>query len=222
MRSNASAAFSSGYVSIIGFTPVSALNFSVSSESIPVPDAQPAISRFPMIKGSAFTISGTRSAMPQAVVGGYTGAHQRSRIHIGQVAGNQRQRIRRSHHVIGVSPVEGDAGNLLILAENEVAPAARRAVVAVPAMPAQAHALANFEKRHIRSHGVHHARNLVPRDARIGNAGKEPELRDRIAVANSTSLDADTHMSRPRPGKLSLYNLKRTTRGGYLHCATRN
>ena len=41
IRSNASSTLESGYLSIIGRTPVTALNRNVSSESLAVPDGQP-------------------------------------------------------------------------------------------------------------------------------------------------------------------------------------
>src|ERR1700676_578622 len=47
--SKASAAFSNGYCSIIARIPVSAQNFSVSSESMAVPDGQPLIERLRLI-----------------------------------------------------------------------------------------------------------------------------------------------------------------------------
>ncbi len=67
MRAKASSAFSSGYVSIIGLTPVSELNLSVSSESMPVPEGQPATVRRPISSGNAFTDRGPSSVAPTTI-----------------------------------------------------------------------------------------------------------------------------------------------------------
>ena len=62
MRSNASPARSSGSVSIIGRTPVSALKRRVSSESIAVPEAWPSITLSPPISIAAGTGRGSIDA----------------------------------------------------------------------------------------------------------------------------------------------------------------
>ena len=136
--------------------------------------------------------------MPQAVVGGHAGAHQRSGVDILQIVGNQRQGVCRSNHVVGITAVETDAGDLLILAKHKVAPPAWSAVVAVSAMPAQPHALPGLKQRHIRTDGIHHAGNLMPRHTRIRDSRKQSELRNRIAVANAASLHAYAYVTRSR------------------------
>ena len=124
--------------------------------------------------------------------------------------------------VVGIAAVKAYAGNLLVLAEDEVAAAAGRAVVAVAAMPAQAHALAGLEERHIWRHRIHNAGHLVARYARIGNARKNAELGDGIAMANAAGLYADAHMSGPRFGKFLLHHFKGSAGGGDLHCTSKN
>ena len=165
-------------------------------------------------------ISRPRSAMAQAVVGGHAGAHQRCGVHVRQIVRNQRQCIGRRNHVVGIAAIETDPGDLRVFAENKVALAAGNAVVAVPAMPAQAHPLSCLEEWNVSPHSIHHASNLMPRYAGIGDAGKEAELGNRIAVANAAGLHADAHMARPRLGKLPLHHFKGAARCGNLHCAS--
>ena len=167
-------------------------------------------------------IAGLGPAVPKAVEGRHTRAHQWRGVHVRQIFGNQRQGIRRSNHIVRIAAVESDAGNLPILAEDEVAAPAGRAVVAVPAVPSQAHALARLEQGHIRAHRIHHPGNLVPRHARIRNPGKQSKLGNRIAVANAASLHAYAHMARPRLRKLLLHQFKSPARGGNLHCTSSN
>jgi hypothetical protein len=75
----------------------------------------------------------------------------------------------------------------------------------VPAVPSEANTLACLEQGHIRADGIHNARNLVPWNARIGDAGQEAELGDRIAMADAASLHADAHMPRSWLGKFFLH-----------------
>ncbi len=79
--------------------------------------------------------------------------------------------VGRGDDVVGITAVEGDAGDLPILTENEIAAAAGGAVVAMAAVPAQTHALADFVEGHIGSDRIHDAGNLVAGNARIGDAG---------------------------------------------------
>src|SRR4051812_6558348 len=60
--SYASATRVSGYFSIIGWTPVSALNSNVSCESRAVPEYEPSMDRLPAIMGNIGTGKGSRGA----------------------------------------------------------------------------------------------------------------------------------------------------------------
>src|SRR5258708_35531309 len=62
IRLYASATLESGYFSIIGRTPVIALNRNVSSESLAVPEGQPSIDRLQAIKSRALIVKGSIAA----------------------------------------------------------------------------------------------------------------------------------------------------------------
>jgi hypothetical protein len=92
----------------------------------------------------------------------------------------------------------------------------------VAAVPAQAHALAGLEERHIGGNRIYHPGNLMAGNARIGNAGKSAELCNGIAVANSAGLDADAHLPRTWLRKLFLYHLKGSAHGWNLYGTSKN
>ncbi len=113
------------------------------------------------------SVAGPRTAVAQRVEGGDAGAEQRGGIHVAQIVWDEREGIGRGYNVIRIAAVEADAGDLLVFAEDEIAAAAGRAIVAVAAVPTQSHALPYFEERHIRAHFVDHARHLMARNARV-------------------------------------------------------
>ena len=108
------------------------------------------------------TRSPAGSAVTKAVVGGDAGAHERGGVYVGEIVGNEGEGIGGGDHVVGIAAVKADAGDLLILAEDEVATATWRAVVAMAAVPAEAHALADFEERHIGTDGINDSSDSWP------------------------------------------------------------
>jgi hypothetical protein len=64
---------------------------------------------------------------------------------------------------------------------------------AIAAMPANANALADIPLGDALPQRINGSDNLVTRHTRILNAGQEPVLDDRIAVADSAGLDFDSH-----------------------------
>jgi hypothetical protein len=84
-------------------------------------------------------------------------------------------------------------------------------------MPANADALAGLPSGDAGAHGVDHAHNLMSWNSRILHAGPVTFLGKRIAVADSTSLDLDSH--RPGAGfrNVALDDLKRPVRAGNLN-----
>jgi hypothetical protein len=105
----------------------------------------------------------------------------------------------------------------LVFAEDEVASAARWAVVAMASVPAQADTLARLEERHVGSDGVNDAGNLMARRAGELDAGPLAFFRKRVAVANAAGHHADADMTGAGLGKFFCYELERTAGGGYLH-----
>jgi hypothetical protein len=86
-----------------------------------------------------------RTGMAQSVVGGDTGAAHRRGLAERQFVGNPRKRGRRRNHRLRVSAWVGNAGDLTVLAMDQVALTALDTAVATAAEPAHAHAIAHGE-----------------------------------------------------------------------------
>ena len=122
-------------------------------------------------------VAGARSAVAQGVEGGDAGAEQRGGVGVGEVVGDEGEGVGGGDDVVGIAAVVVDAGDELVFAEDEVAAAAGRAVVAVAAVPAEADALAGLEERHVGADGVDDAGDFVAGDARdIGCRATWPTL----------------------------------------------
>lgn len=89
------------------------------------------------------------------------------------------------------------------------------------AVPAQAHPLPWLEERHIGGHRVHDSGNLMAGNPRIDDAGKNAELGDCIAVADTACLHANAHLAGTRLRKLFLNHLKGSARCGNLYCTAK-
>src|SRR5262249_4910039 len=136
---------------------------------------------------------GDRVARPcvriaQRVERGDAGAHQRTGVDRADVVRNRRQSFERDDDVVRVAAVHRDAGDQLVHAGDERAAAARFAVAAIAAEPADADALTGLPARHVRTDGIDHARDLVAGNARIAHAGPVAVLRQRVAMAQAARL----------------------------------
>jgi len=107
-----------------------------------------------------------------------------------------RQRFHRRDHVFLIAAVVADAANQRVRAVHEVPATAGKTSAVLPAVPADSNALAFPPFLHARAEFVDHAGHFVSWDARIGNAGEKAFLRNHVAVTDSTSLDADSYVSR--------------------------
>ena len=163
-------------------------------------------------------VAGAGSAVAQGVEGGDAGAEQRGGVGVGEFVGHEGEGVGGGDDVVGIAAVVVDAGDELVFAEDEVAAAAGRAVVAVAAVPAEADALAELEERDVGADGVDDAGDLVAGDARdIGVPGHMAFLGERVAVADAAGLHANADMAGAGIGELLLDELKRSAGGGYLH-----
>ncbi len=164
-------------------------------------------------------IAGPRRAVAQGVVGGDAGAHQRCGVHRRKVVRHQRQGDGRSDHVVGITAVEGDAGDLeRHLAGEEIAAATGIAIAAMAAMPADAHALARFPLGNARAHGIHRADHFMAGHARILQTGPVTFLDQRIAVTDATGVDLDPHQPGTGLRDFTLHDFKRPAGAADLCC----
>src|SRR5262249_16026896 len=105
------------------------------------------------------------------------------------------------------------------LTGEEVTPATRVALPAVPAVPAHADPLAHLPRGDARAHGIDDADHLVPGNTWVREARERPLLRERVAVGNATGLDLDPHRSGDGLGDIALDDLEGDIRPRDLHNA---
>src|SRR5512132_519975 len=143
-------------------------------------------------------IAWPRPAFAQCVVGGDASAQQRRRLRGREVIWDQRQRVGRRDHRLGVTAIIVDTGNAQVTAIHEIPAAAWLAPAAMAAEPADTDTRAHRPADDAAADRVNHPGDLVPRHDRIWHGGKQPLLGDRIAVTDATRLHFDAHF--PRPG----------------------
>jgi hypothetical protein len=135
---------------------------------------------------------------------------------------NERESVGRGDHEIGITAIEGDAGDQGVFAEDEVAAAAGGAVVAMTAMPAETDALPGFKEWHIGSDFIDDAGNFMAGDTGILDSRKEAQFCKNIAVAYPTGLNANAYVAGAGGGKSSLNEFKIAARRDNLAGATRD
>jgi len=136
-------------------------------------------------------IARTRAAPSERVEGGDASADERGSLLPRQSVRDPSQRGRGRDQEIGIATVVGDSGNLRRdAAGDEVPSPAGIAVSAVSAVPADPDAIFDRPARHLAAQRVDRSRNLVPRNARVGDARPLPFDRQVIAVADAARLDA--------------------------------
>ena len=86
------------------------------------------------------------------------------------------------------------------------------ALAAMPPVPADPHALADFPTFDTRAHGIDHTRNFMPWHARKLQAWPHAFLGQNVAVADAASLNLDEHMAFTRLGHLALDEFERGSR----------
>jgi hypothetical protein len=140
----------------------------------------------------------------------------RDRVEVGRDGG---QRFGRENGVLGVPPVEGDAGYLAVLAALEVAAPAGLAREAVTAVPAGAGAVALAPGGDALADGVDAAGDLVARDPGVADAGVGALLDVVVAVADAAGVDRDTDLPGAGVGDRPLDQFELGARLGDLHRA---
>ena len=87
-------------------------------------------------------VAGSRDRLAQGVERRDARTQQRGGFDVGQVVGDSGERFGWRDHVLGVAAVVGDAGDLAVLARDEIASAARLTGEVAAAEPADADAVA--------------------------------------------------------------------------------
>jgi hypothetical protein len=162
-------------------------------------------------------VSGAGSRVAERVEGGDAGAEQRSGVGVGEAFGHEGEGVGGGDDVVRVTAVVADAGEGLVFAEDEVAAAAGRALVAVASVPAETDALAGLEERDV---GADDAGDFEAGRAWILDAGPLAFPGQRVAVTHTAGMHADAYVAGAGLGEFLFDELKRTAGGGDLHGTT--
>src|SRR5205807_5307519 len=130
-------------------------------------------------------IARQRAAVAEGIEGGDAGAHQRRGLGDIEGLGHPRQGLDRRDHELLVAAVVADATDLEVRAGPEVAPPARRTGAVLPAVPADANALALLPRRHAGAHLIDDTVNLVSGHSCIVYAGDDASFRHDVAVSDT-------------------------------------
>src|SRR5699024_1775734 len=96
-------------------------------------------------------VTWTRTAVAQCVERGDAGAEQGRGIDCRKLRRHSGDRLLRHDGIFGIATVEGDAGDLSLLAVEKVSATARIALKAMPSVPAHTHSITGPECVHIGS-----------------------------------------------------------------------
>src|SRR5215475_4982926 len=157
------------------------------------------------------------AVMTESIECGDSSTHQRRRLGGVERFGHASQCFDRSDHEFLIAPVVANSANLHICAVDDIASSAGQASSVLAAVPADADPLAFLPVPHTWSDLIDHADDFVSGDARIRHPGKQTIFRDHIAMADSTRLNANPHMSRSWLRNLTFHEFKIRTRLRYLH-----
>src|SRR5467141_2340615 len=164
-------------------------------------------------------ISWPRSAISQCIECCDARAKQRPCLYRGKLAWNQRKRTSGGDHVVRVTSIAGQTRDLPRLAAcHEITAAARVAIAAMSAVPADSDSLPHFPPGNARAHSVDDSRDLMPGDARVLDPRPRAFFGIFIAVADAARLHFNPYRSGNRLRNVELHELKGTFRARYLYC----
>ncbi|HKT35973.1 MAG TPA: hypothetical protein VJR03_14190, partial [Nitrospira sp.] len=140
-------------------------------------------------------VTGASAGIPQRIEDSDPGTEERRGFVGWKIVWHDSDRLGGSDHVLSVSSVEVDCGDLFELAVDEVAAAAGITNKAVSAMPADADALTRFPLRDVGTDFVDAAGDFVSGDARVLKARPVSLFDEGVTVADAAGLDFDADMA---------------------------
>jgi len=148
-------------------------------------------------------IASARTRVAKRIENRDAGAKQRRGLGGGDVIRDGGNRLGGRNHVLRVTAVVADAGNFLVLAENEIAAAAGIASETMTAVPSDSDALAGFPIGNVRTDTVDAAGDFVSGNAWVLEAGPIAFLYERVAVADAAGLDLNPDLGATGLGNIS-------------------
>jgi hypothetical protein len=141
-------------------------------------------------------VARARDRFPERVERCDSCALERSGIDRSKLVGNRNQRMLIGHHHLGVTAVDVKAGDPLVDAIDEVAPAAARADAAAAGRKPDPDALADRPVLDAGADRIDPADRFMPRHARVSQARKFAFDRHRVGMADAAGLHRHAHHAR--------------------------
>ena len=173
-------------------------------------------------------VAGHRAGVAKGIEGRHAGIHERRGVDGAEPVGDAGQHRPRRDDVVGVAAVEVNPGDLEVVPAGQVVAATTAvAVAAVPAMPADAGAVARLPLGDVRADRVDDAGDFVAGNARERDPGPESLDRQHVAVADPAGFDADADLPRTGLRDVSLDDLElragfRDGKGAHLRHGSSN
>jgi hypothetical protein len=156
-------------------------------------------------------------AMAETIEGRDSRTEDRCGLNRRQGVGNGSDRFASDDHVLRVSTICMESGDLKILATHEVSTPAWHTLAAMPAVPSYAGTLALPPDGYAWTDGIDHPGHLVAGDARIDETRPVPVLREGVAMTHSAGFYSYSHRVRARLGDGAFYDFEGSTRTCDLH-----
>src|SRR5205823_19333 len=148
------------------------------------------------------------ATVTQRVKCGYARAEQRRGFGSVQAFGYRDKRFDRRQHVLLISSVITDTGNLLIPAIPKVSSPALETRAVMTTVPADTDTLSLFPLGNTGAQLVDETDDFVSRNSRKLYSGPQALFRQRVAVANTASLYLNAHLSCAGHRGLAFYNFE--------------
>ena len=152
---------------------------------------------------NCYQIAGARARVAERVENRDAGAQQWRGLGGGKFFRNGGYRFGGHDHVFLITAVVTDAGNLFVLAVDEIAAAAGIAGEVVAAVPSDSDALAGFPVGNVGADSVDAAGDFVSGDSWILDAGPIAFLYERVAVADAAGFDFNSDLVSAGLGNVS-------------------
>src|SRR5215470_3747437 len=162
-------------------------------------------------------IAWQRAVMTESIECRDSSTHQRRGFGGVERFGHASQCFDRGDHEFLIASVVANSANLHICAVDEITSSARQARPVLAAVPADADPFAFLPVAHTRPDLIDHADYFVSGNTWIRHTGKQTIFRDHIAMADSTRLNTNPHMSRSGLRNFTFHEFEIRTRLWYLH-----
>src|SRR5262249_55580797 len=162
-------------------------------------------------------ITGPRSAVPQRIVGGDAGTHERRRIGRRELARKPHERAQRRHQIFGISSVERDSGDLTRDASEEPAAPACIAGAVVPAVPTHPDPIPRLPRPDAGANCADDTGDFVSGHSRILETRQNAVHHSGVTMADTARAHLDPYFTRARLGNLALDELERPSATWHLH-----